>query len=1054
MIGQRWYTTLWSTATAQKLTQLLLLSVTIATLSIMGLVVGSSLFLTTVGPQGLPVAYVAMGIVSLPIYLGLSQIVDRIDRPRLVRRVLGMAIALTLLLRLLLWWGKNPGHWLDYLLYIGFYIQWILLLEVLLPSLVTDYFTSLDWNRYASWLRMAMAVGGVIGGGLATGLARWWATVDLLWILPLLAALAAAQVWGMERSLHPIENPKDESTPEGPRLSWAALGAYPIIVFLAASTFLFILLYCMAEYLYFAVYLDYFDISAASPQENRDELTQFIGTVRMINNVIPFVVLYLVTQPLLNYWGVGVMNLVYPLLTLGAFGGLAYQFTLPWALWANVNNDGLDDSLNQPIHSLNYNAVPYGWVGQVRAISNGLAYALGLAAAGLLLMAAQWGLTPPQIARGGVVLSGVFVLVRYGMGRSYVRSLLQMLRTGRVQWEEVGAGMGRLPKQYSGEIDELLTSGDRSSQILGLALATRLHNPQNCFPEVEPLLATADPVLRRNLIRFFSQNPHPTLSHYLYRHLESDHHTGDGHSSHLPLILEALLARRSPLNAAQLTRLLDCPDTTVQALACVAVAAQDNTQFAPQCQRIWQDPLNEQERLTVIGAIRHTRNPRLIPIVQQLLAEGSVEVVRAGLETLARLARPGETALVALVERELTTFDPLVRAIALQLVGVLQNPRLLLDVAVGLEHESLAVRLWAAQALGNYGNKSLRVAKVYLASRRFEVVEAAIAAIGRINSRQASDTLYDFLRPDYQRAAQIQQWLLQLPDDQPIWRVVQVMLADAQERIIARVFAVLRAMDREGLLHRLEKALHDGDRRRRANAIETLAAGPLRRFIVPIMTLLETEDRLSPAPNANLLTKRGPLIEALLASDDRWLRVAGIFVQSQQQQPLPEALLQDPNPLVQRLAISLQDGQQTTLPDEDWFLKQLLFLKTQSWLQSLSLDELETINWAFNQRDFRAGEVICAPPEDQSAKVNPHHQQLYLIYDGDVLLASHGVILTVGEGFGVMHLWEDTAVQFKAIAHTECSLLSLSRARFNRLVDRCPRLLGCIAQVADITELL
>lgn len=1054
---------MWGTATAQKLTQLLLLSVTIATLSIMGLVVGSSLFLTTVGPQGLPVAYVAMGIVSLPIYLGLSQIVDRVDRPRLVRIVLGMAIALTVILRLLLGLGKNPGHWLDYLLYIGFYIQWILLLEVLLPSLVTDYFTSLDWNRYASWLRMAMAVGGLLGGGLATGLSRWWATADLLWVLPLLAALAAAQVWGMERSLHPLENPKDESTPEGPRLSWAALWAYPIILFLAASTFLFILLYCMAEYLYFAVYLDSFGISATSPQANRNELTQFLGTVRMVNNVIPFVVLYLVTRPLLSHWGVSGMNLVYPLLTLGAFGGLAYQFTLPWALWANVNNDGLDDSLNQPIHSLNYNAVPYGWVGQVRAISNGLAYSLGLAAAGLLLMAAQWGLTPVQIARGGVVFSGVFVLVRYGMGRSYVRSLLQMLRTGRVQWEEVGAGMGRLPKQYSGQIDELLTSGDRSSQILGLALATRLQNPQDCFPEVEPLLATTDSVLRRNLIRFFSQNLHPTLSHYLYHHLERDH---SGDCTHLPLILEALLARRSPLNEAQLTRLLNYPDATVRALTCVAVAAQGNTQLAPQCQQIWQDPLNEQERLTVIGAIRHTRNPRLIPIVQQLLAESSVAVVRAGLETLARLARPGETALVALVERELTTFDPLVRAIALQLVGVLQNPRLLLDVAVGLEHESLAVRLWAAQALGNYGNKSLRVAKVYLASRRFEVVEAAIAAIGRINTRQASDALYEFLRPDYQRAAQIQQWLLQLPDDQPIWRVVQVILADAQERIIARVFAVLRAVDREGLLHRLEKALHDrdgyaiangyavADRRRRANAIETLAAGPLRRFIVPIMTLLETEDRLSPAPNANLLTKRGPLIQALLDSDDRWLRVAGIFIQSQQQQPLPEALVDDPNPLVQRLAISLRDGQQTTLPDEDWFLKQLLFLKTQSWLQSLSLDELETINWAFTQRDFRAGEVICAPQESQSATVDPRHQQLYLIYDGDVLLAPHGVILTVGEGFGVMHLWEDRAVQFQAIAHTESSLLSLSRDRFNRLVDRCPRLLGCLAQVADITEVL
>ncbi|MDB9496066.1 cyclic nucleotide-binding domain-containing protein [Spirulina subsalsa CS-330] len=1033
VIIQDWYRSLGVTEQQRTLMQLLLVSVTTTALSIMGLVVGSALFLTVVGTTGLPLAYVVMGGVSVPIYLGLARIVDQVHRPRLFRRIVWVAIAFTVLLRLGL--GLYPPV-TYYLLYVGLYIQWILMLEVMLPSLVTDYFTSLDWNRYAAALRMAMAVGGLLGGGLATGLARWLSTPNLLWVLPVLAGLLWGQLWGVERSLTPLtaSTPEDEAAPPSLPLTWATLPSYPIVFFLAASTFLFILLYCIGEYIYFAVYMQTFG--------DREQLTQFLGTLRMVNNIIPFVVLYCLTRPLLRWFGVGMMNLVYPLATLIAFTGLGRSLSLPWAVWANLTNDGLDDSLNQPIHSLNYNAVPYGWVGQVRAMSNGLAYAMGLAVAGLVLAAAQRGLSLTQIAYVGMGLSGVFVGVRYGMGRSYVRSLLRMLQTGTVQWEQVRDGLARLSTQYNSQVDTLLRSEERQSQVLGLSLATQLKNPQNCFPDIDPLLTTDDPVLQRHLIRFLARNPHPTLTHYLHCHLDSEQ------PQVRSLSLEALITRRTPLAALQIQRLLaDHDDPITQGLTCIAAQLfhPAETSLQHHCSQIWTTlPLTSEDRLQMIRAIRGARDHRLIPMVQHLLQDGSVEVVRAGLETLARLARPGETALVKLVERELTTFDPLVRAIALQLVGVLQNPRLLLDVAVGLESPYLSVRLWAAQALGNYGNKSLRVSKVYLASRRFEVVEAAIAAIGRINTRQATDTLYHFLRPDYQRAVQIEQWLIQLPSDSPLWQIVRAILLDAQQRIINRVFAVLRAMDRNHLLPQLEQALHTRDRRRRANAIETLAASSLRRFIVPIIHLLETDDPIAPQPAANLLTKRSILVQELLNADDPWLRLSGFLILSHGGDPVPLPLCSDPHPLVQRLAESLHSGQQTRIPEHDWFLTQLLFLKTQSWLGRLTLDELETVNVGFNQHDFQAGEVICSPGD--------RLQKFYLIYDGDVLLKEHACILTQGEGFGAIGLWEDARVQFSAIASTDCSLLSLSRKRFNRLVDRCPRLLGYMASLTDITD--
>ncbi|NES85420.1 MAG: hypothetical protein F6K10_30645 [Moorea sp. SIO2B7] len=275
----------------QRLAHLLFLAVSIMTFSVMALILGSSIFLTHAGAEYLPLSYLLMGLLSIPVYTWLSQVVDRTSRPKLFRYLLLVAMVVALILRGLIPLDTLPVY---YVIHISFYFQWILVTEVLFPSLVADYFTSLDWKRYTPFLRMAIAVGGLLGGGLTSLLATQISTENMLLALPGLYAVVFAQLLYLEYTQTPIEGSsteEEEGLVDNLKTLPLLLKNYPIISFLATSTFLFIVLYTVAEFQYFSIYSQTF---------NDQDLTTFLGIMRIVNNLIPFIILYFVTRPLIG----------------------------------------------------------------------------------------------------------------------------------------------------------------------------------------------------------------------------------------------------------------------------------------------------------------------------------------------------------------------------------------------------------------------------------------------------------------------------------------------------------------------------------------------------------------------------------------------------------------------------------------------------------------------------------------------------------------------------------------------------------------------------------
>lgn len=234
-----------------RLPQLLLLAVSVLIYNVMAMAIANSLFVSQVGAGHLPIAFILIGLCSLPIYGAFSQIADRYSRPQVFRYVLLTSMVGMLGLRFLV---NLNAVWVYYVVLIVIFFQWDFYNNLLYPGLLTDYFTTLEYKRYAPYIGIAQAVGTLIGGGYTLLLSQRFPSRDLLWCLPGFMAIAFIQLVYLEKSQRRLQTSVTsdkvgivESLKVLPDLG----KRYPLVLFLAASTFLLVIIYICSEFLWF-----------------------------------------------------------------------------------------------------------------------------------------------------------------------------------------------------------------------------------------------------------------------------------------------------------------------------------------------------------------------------------------------------------------------------------------------------------------------------------------------------------------------------------------------------------------------------------------------------------------------------------------------------------------------------------------------------------------------------------------------------------------------------------------------------------------------------------
>ncbi|MEO1353060.1 MAG: cyclic nucleotide-binding domain-containing protein [Cyanobacteria bacterium J06635_15] len=1009
----------WTQILPDRLNQLLLLAATMLIYSVLGMAIGNSLFVSYVGAEHLPLAFLLIGLCSMPAYVLFSQVVDRYSRPQLFRYVLLGSIFVALGLRLLL---LQEAPYAYYILLIAVFFQWDFHNNVLYPSLLTDYFTTQEYKRYAPYIGIAQAVGMLVGGGLTTLLSHYLRTRDLLLCLPIVFALGIAQLLLLESSQRQLTVTKSEpvvSVLESLQTFPELVKRYPLALFLASSSFLLVIIYISSEFLWFNIYGGYFSDQV---------LTGFLGLMRIVISVVQMVVIYGVTRPLLKTVGVAQMNSVYPLTTLISFVGLMSHFGLPAAIGLHINGDAFYKAINLPVHQLNYNAIPREFIGRIRALSDGFIYAIGLTLAGVLLWVCETHLSLLQITWIVAGLAFLLMLVRIPMGRFYASGLEEMIRSNSINLDEFDAYPIPLSPQSGEAVRELLTDTDRYTQLKGLELAARMNQANEFLTEVEALVPEADIQVYEAAIALFANCP-DLLNHFKQR-LQAPALNA--------FALEVLLINQYIPSQTQVDAWLDSPQKALQVLGAIAQIITD-----PSSTPTWPVELDSITARIVTRVVAYSNNPTLHPLIPQvILTQSSSDIICAGLEVLLPLTQRADQTVATIAQAKLEHSDPMVRMAAFDLLRATRCPEQLTAVSQGLGDADPRVRQRAATALAAYGRSGLALAKVSLTASEVEVVNTAIIAIGLVRTKYASNLLFDYLAPSYKQLAQTRKWQQQIPTNDPRWQPLRVAIVDYHERLIQKVLYVLSALGYARTVNTVNRLLAINDQSELENAIEVLASLNHRRFVMPLMPLFE--ERSTPASSASriqatpqwLRTKGYRLLLEALESKDRWIKIGALIALSM----VPSALVNDPDPFVKQVASQIFGAiDQSTLPTNT-AMNRLLLLKNVALFKNLSLDELLLIDKSLEQTQVLASRTIFAEGDWGS--------HLYIIADGTVQLVKNidGNLrklkqLQQGQYFGEVALFDNAPRWDGAIALEDCTLLKLEKSRFLSLITQRPHII-------------
>jgi len=1048
----------WIQKGTSRLAQLLLLAVTVLVYSVLGMAIGNSLFISYVGAEHLPQAFLLIGLCSVPAYALFSQIVDRYSRPKLFRYVLLLSVPVILGLRLLL---TQDSPYVYYVLLIAIFFQWDFHNNVLYPSLLTDYWTTLEYKRYVPYVGIAQAVGTLIGGGVTTLLSHYFRTRDLLFCLPIVFLLGVVQLIYLDSSQRRLNNANAVATEEigifeSLRTFPTLARQYPLAIFLASSSFLLVIIYISSEFLWFSIYGSNF---------SDQELTGFLGLMRIVISIIQMAVVYGITRPLLKNLGVARMNAVYPITTLISLGGLLSNLGLPAAIGLHVNGDALYKSINLPVHQLNYNAIPRESVARIRALSDGLIYALGLILAGLLLWFSESRLSLTQISWGVVALAIVFLLVRLPMGRFYASGLEGMIRSNSIDLDEFEVYPIPLPLQSAEAVRELLRDSDRYVQRKGLELAERIEQPEQFLSEIEAIIPGAEASLvYEQAIALFCNSTELSeeLQDYFQQWLDDP--------ALQAFALEILLINQQPFEAEQIAAWQASSSPEISTLGQLAQQMTDPAAVLP-----WPTELSRSCARIIVRVVTQSGSPTLQSLIPALLLkQDSPDILRLGLEALQTLLSTGAADVAATAEQDaiaiapiqLSHSDPKVRLAAFELLRAICDPAQLDRIGEGLRDPDQRVRRSAAAALAAYGRKGLDVAATYLNDSQTEAANAAITAVGKLRTRYASNLLFEALAPSYKQFAETRKWQQQIPRNDPNWEPLRLAIADYHDRLIQKVLYTLAALGHSRTVNAVNQLLNSYDQAALENAVEVLASLNHRRFVLPLLPLLEARvsrasndansapgssatdeqqrsipNSLQPsrAPQVNpqwLRTKGYRLLLEALESKDRWIKIGALIALT----GIPSALVEDPDPLVKQVASQIFGEFTASTVLGNNAMNRLLLLKRVALFKNLTMDELLLIDQGLEQSQVSQGNAIYAEGD--------WGVRLYIIASGDVQLvkAVDGASrelkqLNAGQYFGEVALFDDSPRWDSAIALSDCTLLKLEKSRFLSLVTQRPHIM-------------
>jgi len=959
----------------------------------LGLTGAEALFLAEVGIEYLPITIICG---SLSTVLGFAMYAIRVGDVRndgfFVQMLIGAGIALTAMTTGI--WLRVPG--VSIFLICFFFVTQAIFVNHLW-TFTTDYFDTVTSKRLIPLLTIGASIGGVIGGLIAVGMTGIAGAPSLVigWAVFLFGAASMIHIGRSRlRSWGPIDlEEADETSVESIRGAVRYVRASKLGSALLISAIGMILALVVARYMW----LDAFSRRFPDPAD----LAAFIGLFLAITNAIEIAIEMSVTPWLIRRIGVPSTNLIHPILTLLSFAGLAYQYNVVSGAFARMNGEMLENALANPIRALLCNAIPLRFRGRVRAFIEGIAVYAGMSIGGGIL----WVLGNPEpywLAVAGGAASLTYLAANILVRREYLGTLVDELRAGRIDLENLGDEIGKWEASRLAELWEQLIrrEGERPSKSL-LKLIKTLADQGILDPLCRE--ATHPSVdVRRSCITALASTGNRDVAPTLQSSL------GDPEARVRIAALDGLVKLGCKgLLEPRIRRLLGDPDPAVRSEA----ARHAGTEGAA----VLETMIASSDAAECIAALANA-TPPLEEAVGRRIRDADPGVRAAALKRMAEIS-PEPSIDLREIRQALADRDQRVRSAAVYLLANIDGQEALEALATALADPSSEVRFAAGSALVSHGDEAASVIESNLSGESEQTVFSALRVAAQLGTERSTAILQCELR---RRVHELWFWMIahqQLTAaDGLANRFLRTAYLDGVARNQRIAFRILELLEDSSVVRNIEKALRFGAERSRGDALEILSHLGDREAALLLVVYHESgslADRIE-AARKHVSAPGDPqqFINDACDSSSHWIRTGALALGSKAGQKHPEEAR----------------------------MERLLALKEIPLFKNLNLDQLEAVHQITKTVEYLQGEVIL--------KQGERGDELYLLIEGRVRIFTNYGLPNEDEkpeqravsSFGEMAVLHDGTRTATVVAAERSRLLRLDGNSLRELLMQMPEI--------------
>lgn len=461
----------------------------------------NGLFLSEIGVEGLPLAFVLVAIFAVLISTIYARFIGQVPFIRIILSTFFVSVVLFIAFGILLRLNV-VGGWVLYAFYI-----WVAIFGVLTASqfwiLANIVFNAREAKRLFGFIGAGAIAGGIFGGYLTTILAEWLGSENLLFVGAIVLALCipnTIHIWkhNVAGKLSKFQRKKRIAKTDHP--FWL-IRQSSHLTYLAGIIGISVIVAKLVDYQFSAI--------AAQKISDPDELTAFFGLWFSNFNVISLLVQLLLTQRLVGTLGVGSSLFFLP---ISIFLGAVLVFFAP-QLWAAIFIKTADGSLKQSVNKAAVELlalpIPTDIKNQTKTFIDVVVDSLATGLGGVLLIFLVNGLDLStrfiSMMIGGLILFWVVFVLR--IRRSYLNAF--KLNVQRFDPEKAVELDLANQSVIDGVISTLQSGNER--QLLHLLRKLRVTPDKRFRAAIEPLLQHPSDEVKEESIRNLYFMGDPTL---------------------------------------------------------------------------------------------------------------------------------------------------------------------------------------------------------------------------------------------------------------------------------------------------------------------------------------------------------------------------------------------------------------------------------------------------------------------------------------------------------------------------------------------------------------